>query len=266
MFSTTADLARMGQSILSSELLTPAVTRQWMKPVTFTSSMTQAVGMPWEIVRVDNMADHVFDLYSKEGDLVTYSSYFVLSPEYNVGIAILVAGDETSSTVEQLVDTVTAGLFPAVAATAKEQAATKYGGTYTSANATLNSTLTISTEDANPGLVVTGWISNGTSIDVPLATLFGVPVGTTGFDIRLYPTGLIQQVTPTRQRVGYRTVFDLTSRKSDGGAFDPICASWVSGSGTYGNVGIDEFVFEVEDGLVISIEPRAFRAVLEKQS
>ena len=65
--------------------------------------------------------------------------------------------------------------------------------------------------------------------------------------------------------MGYRAVFDVSSRKPGGGVFDPICSSWVSGAGTYGNVGVDEFVFDVEDEKVVSIEPRALRVVLKKQ-
>jgi len=58
---------RMGQSILSAKLLSSSTVRQWMKPVAFTSSMTSAVGMPWEIWRVPDPTDHVFDLYTKVG-------------------------------------------------------------------------------------------------------------------------------------------------------------------------------------------------------
>ena len=66
-YSSQNDMMRMGQSILSPKLLTPNTVRQWMKPVTFTSSITAAVGMPWEIWRVPNLTDHVFDLYTKVG-------------------------------------------------------------------------------------------------------------------------------------------------------------------------------------------------------
>lgn len=262
MFSTVADLSRMGQSILSSELLELAVTRQWMKPVSFTSSMNSAVGMPWEIFRVDDLADYVFDLYSKSGDLGTYSSYIALSPDYHVGFAILVAGNDTTNTAEQLANTIAASVFPAVARATKEDADAKYAGKYTSADDSLNSSLTISTQADKPGLVVAGWISNGTSIAVPLSQVLGV---SSGLDIRLYPTGLVTKISPSRRRIGYRAIFDVTASKADGGVFDPICSSWVSGVGTYGNVDLSDFVFDVENGKVLSVEPRAFRKVLDKQ-
>lgn len=262
MFSTVADLSRMGQSILASKLLKPAVTRQWLKPVTFSSRIDGAVGMPWEIYRVSDLTDHVLDLYTKSGDLYAYSTYIVLSPDYNIGFAILGTGDDISSTVEQLTSTITAGLFPAVGNATRQQADAKYAGTYTSADAELNSTLTISTQPGKPGLVVSGWISNGTSIDIPLSQFLGE---SEGYDIRLYPTGLVSNTSPTRQQIGYYAIFDNTSNKSKGGVFDTYCSSWISGLGLYGNVEISDFVFEVEDGKVVSIKPKAFRAVLEKQ-
>ena len=263
MFSTQADLARMGQSILSHEILKPAVTKQWLKPTTFTSAATQAVGMPWEIFRVVNTTDHVFDLYSKAGDLPSYSAYFVLSPDYNVGMVILTSGNDTTSTTSQLLNTVTATIFPSLGMTAREQADAKYAGTYASTTEGFNSTLAISTEPGTPGLLISDWISNGTSIDVPLALLAG---GAGEVDIRLYPTGLTRKLSSTREQIGYKAVFSPISIQPNGGVFDPSCASWISGAGTYGNVGVDEFLFEVEDGEVVNIEPRAFRAVLEKES
>lgn len=250
----------MGQSILSSELLPPAVTRQWLKPVTFTSRAVGAVGMPWEIYRVADLTDHLFDLYSKSGSLYTYASYLVLSPDYNVGFAALVAGNETDSTVEQLADTVTAELFPAVGKATRELADAKYAGTYTSTDDTLNSTLTISTQEGEPGLVVSGWISNGTSMDVSLAKILGAEAGV---DVRLYPTRLVADLSSTK-RVGYWAIFEDLGSEPDGGVFDMSCATWISGLGTYGSVDISEFAFEVEDGEVVSIEPRTFRAVLAK--
>lgn len=252
----------MGRSILASSLLHPTVTRLWLKPTSFTSSIAKAVGMPWEIFRLPDLTDHLFDLCAKAGDILSYSSYVVLSPDYNVGFTVVVAGNQTTSTAEQLISTITAALFPAVATTAKKQADVKYSGTYTASDSSLNSTLTISTEPGNPGLVVSGWISNGTSIAVPLAASFG----TSDMDIRLYPSGLVDKISERRTRVGYKGVFAAKGKEPNEGVFDSTCTSWISPARIYGNVGIDGFVFEIQDGQVVGVEPRAFRTTLVKRS
>src|SRR3569833_1962383 len=46
MYSTAADLTTLGQSILSSSLLAPAVTRAWLKPRTHTAGRRGAGGGP----------------------------------------------------------------------------------------------------------------------------------------------------------------------------------------------------------------------------
>lgn len=97
-FSTQTDLSRLGQSLLSSSILKPAQTRQWMKPVAFTEATTSAMGLMWEIFRVpDLLNDHDFDLYTKTGDLFSYSSHLLLSQDYNVGFIILTAGNDTGT-------------------------------------------------------------------------------------------------------------------------------------------------------------------------
>ena len=49
LYSSTADLRIIGKSILNSTLLTPAQTRKWLKPLSFTADPHVAVGAPWEI-------------------------------------------------------------------------------------------------------------------------------------------------------------------------------------------------------------------------
>ncbi len=69
-FSNQLDLARFGQSLLSSSILTTLQTRQWMKPVAFVEATTQAFGYTWEIFRQPHVVgDHHFDLYTKTGDV-----------------------------------------------------------------------------------------------------------------------------------------------------------------------------------------------------
>ncbi|KAK6385452.1 hypothetical protein LTR65_009146 [Meristemomyces frigidus] len=261
-YSSQADLIRMGQSILSATLLSPNLIKKWMKPVTFTSSATAAVGMPWEIFRVPNLTDHVFDLYTKSGDVFSYSTMFAIAPDYGVGFVILAAGNHTTSTVEVLSDTVTATIFPALENAARAQSQEKFGGRYESKTAGLASNITLATNAGQPGLVVESWYSNGTDM---LLTIAGIRKATHGVDVRLYPSGLAQQTSATSQRLGFRAVFESRDTAPDGGVFSSDCSTWfVADQLMYGNVGLDEFVIEVEDGKAVSVSPRALRATLEK--
>ncbi|KAK5120560.1 hypothetical protein LTR85_006216 [Meristemomyces frigidus] len=263
-YSSPADLVRMGQSILSATLLSPNTIRKWMKPVTFTSSMTSAVGMPWEIFRLPNLIDHVFDLYTKEGDVFSYSSMFAIAPDYGVGFVVLAAGNETTSTVEYLSDTIAATIFPGLEDAARAQSQQRFGGTYQSTIAGLASNITLSTKAGQPGLVVTDWYSNGTDF---LLTVAGIRKATAGVDVRLYPSGLVQQTSATSQRVGFRAVFASLETAPDGGVFSSHCTTWeVADQLMYGNVGLDEFVFAVNDGKAVSVTPRALRTTLEKNA
>jgi hypothetical protein len=84
-----------------------------MKPDTHTSSLEFSVGAPWEIYSY--MKDsRVIDLYTKAGDLGSYSSILALSPDHNVGFTILAAGVGTTEAVAGLSDVVANALLPAL--------------------------------------------------------------------------------------------------------------------------------------------------------
>ncbi|KAK5108392.1 hypothetical protein LTR62_008348 [Meristemomyces frigidus] len=259
LFSSQADMIKLGQSILTAALLSPTTIRQWMKPVTFTSNLNQAVGMPWEIWR-DTSTDHVIDIYTKQGDLFAYSSLFVLIPDFNVGFVVLAVGTDTTDTVEYLSDTIIATIIPALEDTAREQAHGVYAGTYRSTNSSQGSNMTLTTNPGEPGMVVKSWFSGGINL---LPILSGIFLPTPGaVDVRLYPTNLVQQLSPSKQRISYRMMTRALAEVSDGGEFSSDCEQWaMTNSRTYGNVGIDEVVFEVEDGKAVSVSPRALRSV-----
>lgn len=233
-----------------------------MKPSTFTSNIRASVGKPWEIWRSTNLTDHAVDFYTKSGDVFSYSSMFVIIPDFDVGFVILAAGNSTTSTTEQLTDIVAANIVPALEDLARAQSQQKYAGTYASTNSSLASNITLTTQPGQPGLIVQGWYSNDTDF---LQAIAGFEKATTGVDVRLYPTGLVQQVSPTMQRISYRALFESLSTNLDGGVFSADCETWASTDlYTYGNVGIEEFLFEVENGKVVSISPRVLRTTLKK--
>jgi hypothetical protein len=61
------DLSTLGRSILNSDLLPKAQTRRWLKPKSLLTDPSKAVGMPWEIERIQ-LGGRTVDLYTKDGD------------------------------------------------------------------------------------------------------------------------------------------------------------------------------------------------------
>ena len=143
-FSTPSDLMRLGQSILSSRLLSPLDTRRWMKPDTHTSYGPASVGKPWEIWTVTDLTSHLFDLYTKSGDIYAYSTLFVLSPDYEVGFVVLAAGEDTHATAQYISNLVAASVFPALEEAARHQSQENIAGTYVSTEGS-NASSTITT-------------------------------------------------------------------------------------------------------------------------
>ncbi len=53
MYTSAGDLSSLGRAILRSTLIKPAMTRRWLKPVSFSSDPNAGVGMPWGIRRIE---------------------------------------------------------------------------------------------------------------------------------------------------------------------------------------------------------------------
>ncbi|KAJ5238421.1 hypothetical protein N7468_003040 [Penicillium chermesinum] len=256
IFSTANDMASLGRAILNNILLSPLNTRRWLKPQSHTSSLEYGVGSPWEIVSFKY--ERPIDLYTKSGDVGTYSSVFALDPDHDAGFVILAAGNNTHELGALSADTISETLLPALEEAAKRQANTRFSGTYSQNNS--NSSITIATDDG-PGLVVTKWSNNGTNMLQSYATLNGF-TDPSQLDIRLYPTGLTSP-----GQLSFRAV--IPPLLPDGiGPFTSSCITWVTlDSHIYGNIGLDEFVFGIgDDGTADSISPRALRIILPKTS
>lgn len=61
------DISTLGKSILGSDLISKAQTRRWFKPKSHLADTSKAVGMPWEIERVQ-VGERFVELYTKDGD------------------------------------------------------------------------------------------------------------------------------------------------------------------------------------------------------
>jgi hypothetical protein len=260
MYATPGDIALIGRSILSSTLLPAPLTRRWLKPHSFTSSPTQSVGAPWEIQRLSlGPNSRLVEMYSKAGDLPGYASLLVLIPDWDLGFAVLAAGDPTVSSENNMVvlvaDAIADVFFPAVEEAAREEADRAFSGSYTSSGSALKSSVTLTTDAALFGLGLKSWISNG--VDV-LAS------GIVGPNARLYPTGLKRSTTNGETIVGFRAVFENPAEVQAGGVFSQACTTWQMVDSTYwGEVAIDEFLFMVgANGVATSVTPRIMRLSL----
>ncbi|EXK26179.1 hypothetical protein FOMG_17222 [Fusarium oxysporum f. sp. melonis 26406] len=269
MFSTAADLTRLGQSILNSSILSPSETRSWMKPITHTADVHMSVGMPWEIRRtyipLGRSGARVVDLYTKNGAIGLYTAIFVLSPDHEIGYVALIAGANRSYLLSYLPDLLAQTLLPAAENAARDTAVKRFAGTFKGPK----SQLTVTMDDT---LVVRNWTRGDVDVIAMQATLTWPGLDITPV-LRLYPMGL-----EGNKRMSFRGVFEAQAVNESTaeaetnaidaniGPFSGGCLSWGGvDSLTYGNIGVDDFEFEVDgDGNATGLVPRVMRETLEK--
>ncbi|KAK7398417.1 hypothetical protein QQX98_012212 [Neonectria punicea] len=275
IYANSADLRAAGLSILNSELLSPATTRAWMKPLSGTGSLVELVGAPWEISRLaipvtpGSNRTRVSDLYTKAGGNGDYTCIFALSPDHGIGYSILVAGSTASSARWPLRDLIGETFIPAAEHAAAEHAERNFAGVFV--DETSDANLTLAVDKGSPGLSLESFYINGT--DSRVAMIGGsepVPL-----DVRLYSTGITSRSNSLSSlysgngslRTSYRAVImglPLTDRTAveggKGGLFDNTFA-W-SSLGFFGT--LDEFVFEIVDGKLVSVTSSLTETTLKR--
>lgn len=235
-----------------------------MKPTAHTASLQFSVGAPWEIwrTRVHITSGRVIDLYTKSGSIGAYGSLFILIPEFKISLVVLTAGPDSS-----LVDSVAAGLIetflPAVEGVAKRQACKNMCGTYVSHDVT-NSSITISA-DAQTGLKISRWISNGSDITATAQAYSSATNGGSLKSIRIFPTNLVSE-DAGREDVSYRAIFETGAMNDQLPIFPPQDSLWSSVDQlVYGKISLDEFVVtNNEMGQVHSIRACGLRDVYHR--
>ncbi|KAK1996400.1 beta-lactamase/transpeptidase-like protein [Colletotrichum falcatum] len=284
MYSTTADMLRFGDAILQNRLLSPAKTRRWLKPSSFTSAPGGFVGKPWEGIASDNLtADgRLVEVYTKGGDIISYHSLLALVPEYGVTVSVMAAGPEVGggpySYYLLKLNELLPPLMRALDAAARDDALRDVVGTY--ADAATDSALTIAAaaDDGGGGgggwgLSLTGWRARGFEVLPNLARYSFLGVNATdlppnpGQTARLYPTGLEEG-----NRTAWRAVFDSfgpAARDAVDAAFfypNASCVTWFSmDRATYGYKALDHFELTYgADGRVESVLPKAFAVSLKR--
>ncbi|KAI0007167.1 beta-lactamase/transpeptidase-like protein [Xylariaceae sp. FL0662B] len=279
MYSSASDLSRLGRAIYRHTVLPAPLTRRWLRPAALTSDRREALGYPWGLRRIalspDNESDNrEVDAFGKAGSINVYMSLLVLLPDYEVGIAALLAGGWPGNANWDIADAIGSALVPALETAAREEAGVAFAGVYNASSSSGgggngNSSITLSTTPGLPGLGVESWVSNGTDM-VPVAVRYTLNYNVTGPSIRLYPTGLETVNNATGQggrRVAFKAVVEnlaLPDRRDK--MFSTNCGTWVGQtSAVYADMPLDQFVFALDDdGNAVSVEPLALRTPLLK--
>lgn len=250
------------RSILGHEQLTAAQTNRWLKPAAFAGGMATAVGMPWEIFRLQNLTSdgRTVDVYAKSGDLPGYSAEVLLFPDFNISATILVAGTDAYTPTVALMEIVIAELVPMMDAMARDQARHLYAGTYKGTAGGRHGSLAALelAMDDGPGLVITSWTSGGKSILDTLSVLKGFAPG--GIQARLYPIG-----EAGRWRMQVESVSSATGKEQDASVLADMCRPWFQvDQMRYAGYAVDEFDFGIADGVVQRVTNSGLRMILAK--
>ncbi|CAI6090795.1 unnamed protein product [Clonostachys chloroleuca] len=266
VFASISDLRKIGLSILNSEVLSPATTRVWMKPLSATGSLVDLVGAPWEINRLTIPATpgsnytRVSDLYTKAGGNGDYTCILALSPDHGIGYTFLIAGSTASSARWPLRQALGEVFIPAAERAAAENAEKNYAGTFvdtSSGNTTTNMTITF--DKNSTGLGLKSFYFQGAESRHLLAGATKPIAGS----YRVYPTGPSETSQSLAElyrsegtiRVSQRIVYYASP-------LEPRAAA-LGGEGLFENqfewynVGFqgatDELVFEITDGKLASV-------------
>ncbi|KAF4443488.1 beta-lactamase [Fusarium acutatum] len=260
IYSSIADLCRIGQSILTYEMLSPSQTRRWMKPLSFTADPQIAVGAPWEIAQVTSSTNRASWMYTKGGKLGMYSSLMALIPDWGVGLTVLAAGTDAPGVVGMIPGAIISKLVPALKQAAKRQARQIYSGCYGDERYSM----TLAVQDSLPGLGVTSWLVDGRDMFDSIRLMVSESsTGPGNVSMRLYPTGLQTQPDEKARLESWRAVYEIIDAASPS---SPYCASWFAvDSVTYGGVSIDEFAIDLSvDGTSQGITISVFDTRLER--
>ncbi|KAL6364830.1 hypothetical protein LRP88_00803 [Fusarium phalaenopsidis] len=254
LYTTPEDLAKFVRSILRHDLLSIPQTNLWLKPTSFLSTAQGAVGMPWEIYRVSDLtpSPRPVDVYTKAGDGVLYAAYVVIIPEYDVGITINVAGQDSYAAGRDLLDLMVQEVVRYFESLAREQARNKYTGKYTNDKDSLALTL-----DQGPGIKITEWTSQGKSVLKAWAAISGG--NDPNVDARIYPVG---------ENERWRVVFEaVANQRSMTGIYKDYCANWFSvDQFRYQGLPVDEIDFVTEDGVIKGLKVPGLRQEVSKAS
>lgn len=223
--------------------------------------------------------------FYEAGNIGDYSALLAILPDFGIGITVLVAGELPGNvgfglagmriliksyrkvwyTYEEI-DIIGEPILPAIEQAAREEAGALYSGHYVLLNSSVNSSMTITTDDL-PGLAISQWFSNGTDF-AWIATVLQNQYYPVTPRIRLYPSGLEGPTTDGGKRVVFKATFeDADAPRNNNKMFSTECGNWVAiESIIYGSASMDELIFNMDSsGKVISVTSPSLRVTLTKE-
>ncbi|OAA63987.1 beta-lactamase family protein [Cordyceps fumosorosea ARSEF 2679] len=197
LISSASDLSKFAHALLThTAVLSPAQTRQWLKPASFAGNMASAVGMPWEIRRYPRLTPnhpHPVAVYAKGGTAPLYRSQLALVDDYGLGIVVLTAGNMDA--LPYIYDAVVSVLVSAADTVTREYAEAEYAMEFASigslpSNDTVRARFTLDQDSLVLSLlsrgaadILAGW----TRVFNESLGMFGPKISRT---VRLFPTEL----------------------------------------------------------------------------
>ncbi|KAI4122420.1 MAG: hypothetical protein LQ338_005825 [Usnochroma carphineum] len=261
IYTTASDLAISARAILTNRLLDKSTTNAWFKPHSYSSSLSFAYGMPWEIFRTQDLlpnSGRIQTIVTKAGGVRGYSSHLLLIPEYELGIVVLVAGD--GHALSWLREELLTAIVPVIEQIARQQTAERLSGTYISADTRVKSSISLEVQ-GSLGLVLTSWVSNGTDF---LTRYISMSKQGSGYD----GPGRVQ-LTPSHTKRGetgevWRAQF-VPNESPRAGIIDTHLITDVD-TFTYASRSVEEFVFCTEiSGHASKVDLPGLRITLSKQ-
>ena len=258
IYSSSADLSKYLRHILSHfNGITHAL--NWLNPVSPSRGLNSFYGMPWEIYQTDRVLQNsrrTVRFITKGGGFPGYTSIIIIAPEYDLGITILVAGnDDLLSKLQNIVTE----FIRAAEQVAIQQLEARYAGTYVSSDPSLNSSVKLVAD--HRGLVVTEFISNST--DFLNTELLKQWIPNDSF-AQLIPTLLYRNAEDHR---GEEWRFQSVSgrRHDEDQIWDNFCVTDIEGP-SYAGVPLNNFVFwdQGKRGAYDTLELSAFRVNLSR--
>lgn len=279
VYSTNADLRRLGTSILNSELLSPTQIHEWMKPRAGVSSLSWLVGAPWEINRLalpvtaNSTRTRISDLYTKTGGQNGYSANFALSPDHGIGFSVLLAGPYSNADRWALRATIGEAFVVAAEWAAAENAAQNLAGTFVEEKVP-GTNLTLSVDANHPGLGIKSlYINNVESKSFILDPTGSLEKAGVDVSARLYPAGLETTTAQDTKQIAFRCAAQtlpieppapgIDSRQS---LFDDSCTTWldVGFFKAANGYGIDQFFLETVNGRLEKVSIPAVDIVMTR--
>jgi hypothetical protein len=258
MYSSIHDLSLAGIAILNSTTLPPTVTRRWLKPVSHTSNLRNAVGRPWIIysATADEPINPRIEVFTNYAFLGQYSSYMVVVPDLNFGYVVLAADSSESGKAADLnahADFLGEMMIPTLERAAIVQAGRNYAGEYSTsdAEAKVRGTMVIDAPEGLAGLSITNLTRNGVNLRAQIAKSLGITNERLSF--RIFPTN-VKTKTADGAGTAFRAVFQDMEALMDGGT--PTCISWemIDGLRVDGKA-LDRLVFTVDgEGRAVGVE------------